>query len=93
VTADRLSIRVEGRVQGVGFRFFTQDTADRLAVTGWVRNTPDGAVEAEAQASAEILQNFVDALLKGPPLGRVSRLNQQPREPRSDSCEFRIRYR
>jgi acylphosphatase len=90
---ERLAIRVEGRVQGVGFRFFTQDVAKRLGVSGWVRNTPDGAVEAEAQADTDTLEAFVNALLQGPPLSRVSRLDKRPCEPRSEACEFRIRYR
>jgi acylphosphatase len=101
VTVERLAIRVEGRVQGVGFRFFTQDTAQRLGVSGWVRNTADGAVEAEAQASPEQLCEFVGALRKGPPIGHVTRLTQRPCGVGKNSMEsgatspldFRIRYR
>ena len=46
-------IVVSGRVQGVGFRYFTQDTALREGVTGWVRNLPDGRVEAHVEGEIE----------------------------------------
>lgn len=57
---------VGGRVQGVGFRYFTQRTAVRLGLTGWVRNLPDGGVEVEAQGSREVLTSFESALRQGP---------------------------
>ena len=44
---------ITGRVQGVGFRYFTQDAALREGVTGWVRNLPDGRVEALVEGDAE----------------------------------------
>jgi len=65
---------VSGRVQGVGFRQFTAEKAQRLNLSGWVRNLPDGNVEAEAQASAEALDAFEKFLRQGPSYGRVDRL-------------------
>ena len=57
---------VGGRVQGVGFRWFTERTAARLGLAGWVRNLPDGRVEAEAQGALESLTAFESALRQGP---------------------------
>jgi acylphosphatase len=57
---------IEGRVQGVGFRFFAQRTAARLGLLGWVRNLPDGGVEAEAQGDPDSLTAFESALRRGP---------------------------
>ncbi len=51
----RVRVIVRGRVQGVAFRAFTADEARRAGVAGWVRNRPDGSVEAVAQATAERL--------------------------------------
>lgn len=62
---------ITGRVQGVGFRQFTAHCAEELQLSGWVRNLPDGSVEAEAQGSLERLQSLEERLRQGPPLARV----------------------
>ncbi|HRP67954.1 MAG TPA: acylphosphatase [Turneriella sp.] len=62
---------ISGKVQGVGFRQFTQQTAQKLNIAGWVRNLPDGRVETEAEGDAVQLEAFEKALREGPPLGRV----------------------
>jgi acylphosphatase len=67
----RFAITVSGRVQGVGYRYFTKDVADSLNIWGWVRNNPDGTVECEAQGEEEDLKEFIEKLKKGPPLSRV----------------------
>ena len=53
---------LEGRVQGVGFRFFTQRRATALGLRGWVRNLPDGTVEAEAWGPSAALAEFKEQL-------------------------------
>ena len=63
---------VSGRVQGVGFRFFAQHEADRLGITGYVRNLPDGRVEVVATGSHEQLAQFRSQLEKGPRFSSVS---------------------
>ncbi len=62
----RLLLRVKGRVQGVGFRFATRDEASRLALGGWVRNTPDGDVEVIAEGPTAMLQRFASWCRVGP---------------------------
>ena len=62
---------VSGRVQGVGFRFFAQDVAQREGLTGLVRNLPDGRVEAIAEGDDESLRRFEAALWRGPSHARV----------------------
>src|SRR5215475_14322378 len=57
---------VSGLVQGVGYRYFTQDAAERLHLTGYVRNLRDGRVEAYAIGTAEQLSRLRNALEKGP---------------------------
>ena len=66
---------VNGRVQGVGFRWFTKDVAMREGVTGWVRNLPDGRVEALIEGDAEAIARVEQALHTGPPGARVQSVN------------------
>ena len=65
------SIRVTGRVQGVGFRYHTRNKALELGIEGFVMNIPGGSVYMEAQAEEEILNEFVDWCRKGPTFARV----------------------
>jgi acylphosphatase len=63
---DQRGYRITGRVQGVGFRWWTRETASRLGVSGSVRNAADGSVEIVAAGPAEVLARFEDALRAGP---------------------------
>jgi len=68
--AQRLVIR--GRVQGVGYRDAAVQAAFEFGVCGWVRNRPDGSVEALAQGEPEALERFAAWCRRGPPLARVA---------------------
>jgi hydrogenase maturation protein HypF len=77
----RTSIRVEGVVQGVGFRPFVYSLATRLGLAGWVGNDVDG-VFAEVEGPAEHIRDFLAALQRdAPPLARVERVSAQPMNP------------
>jgi acylphosphatase len=77
---------VSGRVQGVCFRGFTKQQAIALGLTGWVRNLPDGQVEAKAFGTPEQLIAFADKLRAGPAMARVSAvtLEEIPLESHAD---------
>ena len=62
---------ITGRVQGVGFRYFAQEAAVREGVTGWVRNLPDGRVEAYVEGECEVTTRVERALRHGPRGARV----------------------
>jgi acylphosphatase len=62
---------IRGRVQGVGYRYFAQGAAERLGVTGFVRNLPSGDVEVHAEAGTATLQLFRQELERGPRMARV----------------------
>ena len=62
---------IQGRVQGVWFRESMRREAERLGVTGWVRNTPDGAVEAVVQGPAEAVDALIEWARSGPSMARV----------------------
>ncbi len=59
-------VRITGRVQGVGFRAWTQMEARRLGLNGWVRNRPGGVVEAVIAGSEEAVSAMLDAFMSGP---------------------------
>lgn len=70
----QLRLFVEGRVQGVGFRYHTRNEALRLGLCGWVRNLRDGRVEILAQGDAQSLNAFRQWCAKGPAHAQVSKL-------------------
>jgi acylphosphatase len=65
---------VRGRVQGVGYRYFTQRVAQRLGVNGFVRNLPNGDVEVHAEASGSTLNAFKQELERGPRISLVTEI-------------------
>ncbi|MBI4459955.1 MAG: acylphosphatase [Acidobacteria bacterium] len=69
---------VEGRVQGVGFRFFVERIASEFGLRGYVRNRRDGRVEVYAIGEEEILKRLREELRAGPPGSRVSSVEEQP---------------
>ena len=73
----RVSVVVHGRVQGVAFRHYTCRRAGELKVTGWVRNLPDGAVEALFEGDDGAVADLVEWCRSGPPAARVDRIDVQ----------------
>lgn len=85
-------IIVYGSVQGVNFRYFTQMTAVRLELVGWVRNLPDETVEIWAEGAPEALERFILFVNEGPPAAQVDRLAVEWLTPQENYASFRIRY-
>ena len=71
---------VSGRVQGVGFRWFTQDAAQREGANGWVRNLPDGRVEALIEGDSESFTRVERAIRSGPRGARVEQVDVDDQE-------------
>ncbi|WP_416673276.1 acylphosphatase [Egbenema bharatensis] len=67
----RVHVFISGRVQGVGYRFSTQDMAVLLKINGWVRNLRDGRVEAVFEGSQEKVDEMLRWCRKGPPAANV----------------------
>jgi acylphosphatase len=72
---------IRGRVQGVGFRWWTAGRARDLRLDGWVRNRSDGTVEAVFRGPAGRLAEMLEACRQGPPAGRVTTLEEFAAEP------------
>jgi len=68
-------IVIHGRVQGVGFRAFVEDTAERLGLAGWVRNRRDGSVEAVFAGPEATVTDAIEACRRGPRSARVTSLD------------------
>lgn len=84
---------IVGRVQGVAFRYFTQQAARRLGLSGWVRNRADGTVELEASGPAESLVQLEEMLWQGPRMARVDGVEKRPLDPATGPPKgFEIRY-
>jgi acylphosphatase len=71
---DRLHVRISGRVQGVGFRWFVREEARRLGLSGWVTNLPSGEVEVKAGGERSSLERLRRALQVGPAGAGVERV-------------------
>ena len=63
----RAHVLISGRVQGVGYRYATVDTARQLGLTGWVRNLPESRVEAVFEGTREVVDDMVRWCHSGPP--------------------------
>lgn len=83
---------ISGRVQGVGFRHFTVKAARGLGVAGWVRNLPDGRVEAVAEGDPGALASFRGMIAQGPPGAVVSGLETAEIEPNGAFEGFKVRF-
>ncbi|MFA6111192.1 MAG: acylphosphatase [Candidatus Latescibacterota bacterium] len=85
-------VRVSGRVQGVGYRYFAQRQATSLGLAGYVRNLPDGEVEVVAQGERSALDSLVEELRRGPPSGVVRHCAVEPWESGESFTAFIIRH-
>ena len=75
-------VLVSGRVQGVGFRWYTRSKALELGLAGWVANLPDGRVEAWIEGESAALESMLAWLAHGPPSARVTNVESVAHEPR-----------
>lgn len=84
-------VRVTGRVQGVFFRAWTRDEAQTLRVTGWVRNCPDGSVEAQLEGREEAVEELIDLMREGPPDATVENVTVEEADEEG-SGTFSVRH-
>lgn len=88
----RAHIFVSGKVHGVFFRAHTAERARELGITGWVRNWPDGRVEAVFEGEKEKVKEMVEWTKKGPPVARVNNIDIEWQEYQGEFENFEIRY-
>lgn len=90
--AARLHVIVQGVVQGVNFRYYTQRQADVLGVNGWVANRWDGTVEVVAEGPRAALDALLDWLHHGPPSAQVDEAHADWEPATGEFDGFRVRY-
>jgi acylphosphatase len=84
------TFRIEGRVQGVGYRWWAVGAARRLGLCGWVRNRRDGSVELLAIGDAEAIDRLAELCREGPPAAAVTAVSRTPaQDDGSESFEER----
>lgn len=88
----RAHVVVQGLVQGVWFRASTRDEAVRIGVGGWVRNLPDGSVEALFEGEAKKVEAIVGWCHRGPSGARVSRVDITWEPYKNEFASFDVRY-
>ena len=75
------SVTVTGRVQGVGYRAWTDETARGLGLSGWVRNEADGSVRAVVSGHADAVAKMLEAMEEGPRWARVATVRAEASDP------------
>ncbi|MCU0436132.1 MAG: acylphosphatase [Bacteroidia bacterium] len=88
----RFSLTISGKVQGVFYRKSAAAEAQRIGLTGFVKNLPDGSVYAQAQGTDEQLEEFVNWCKRGPDRARVEKVDVLEIELITDEKIFGIRY-
>lgn len=88
----RVVTRIEGLVQGVYFRDYAQKEARSLELSGWVRNRPDGTVEAVLEGEAEKVEQMIAWLHLGSPQAEIRKVQVTEEQPLDDKTAFAIRY-
>lgn len=84
-------MQFSGRVQGVGYRYFALHKANEFHILGWVRNTPDGKVEIEAEGNSQNLENFIEWMKIGPARAIVQTFSVSEITPLRHFTNFVIR--
>lgn len=88
----RVHVWVSGHVQGVSFRFYTRDLANQFGVNGWIKNLPDGRLEAVFEGEETEVNRIVEFCRKGPGGAHVTDVNIQNEQFLSEFKKFDIAF-
>ena len=88
---ERAHVYVAGQVQGVFFRDSTREKAEQLGLTGWVKNLPDGRVEALFEGPSERIREMIRWCEQGPPHAEVENVDTQFEVSEGDLTSFEVR--
>ena len=85
-------LRIHGKVQGVGYRFFATRVARRLGLKGHIQNLRDGTVEAMVEGEGSAIDEWIEELREGPRFAEVSRIDQEKRDYRGTFGDFDVKF-
>jgi acylphosphatase len=88
----RKHLYISGHVQGVGFRWYTNQQANNLEITGWVKNLNDGRVEAVLVGDKLKVNKMIDLIKQGSPLSEVEDLEIIDEEFQDEFSKFKVKY-
>lgn len=85
-------VKIHGKVQGVGYRFFATRIARRLGLKGYIQNLRDGSVEAGVEGEADAISEWIEELREGPRYAEVSRIDQERKEFQGKFGDFDVKF-
>ena len=85
-------IRIHGKVQGVGYRFFATRVARRLGLKGWIQNNRDGTVEAMVEGEKSAIDEWIEELKEGPRYAEVTRIDQEAKDFSGRLPDFDVKF-
>lgn len=88
----RVHLDISGRVQGVNYRYAARNEANKLGLTGWVRNLSDGRVEAVVEGDEKMVDQFINWCYVGPPWAKVTKISVQKGVAKGEFPWFEIAY-
>jgi acylphosphatase len=85
-------IRIHGKVQGVGYRFFATRVARRLGLKGFIQNNRDGTVEATVEGEKTAIDEWIEELKEGPRYAEVTKIDQDTRDFSGKLPDFDVKF-
>lgn len=86
------AIKVHGKVQGVGYRFYATRVARRLGLKGWIRNLRDGTVDAIVEGESDAIDEWIEEIREGPRYAEVTKIEQESKSYQGKFGEFDVKF-
>lgn len=85
-------IKIHGKVQGVGYRFYATRVARRLGLKGWIQNLRDGSVESIVEGEPQKIDEWITEIKEGPRYAEVVRIDQERRDSAGPLGDFDVKF-
>ncbi|MFZ2492355.1 MAG: acylphosphatase [Thermoanaerobaculia bacterium] len=85
-------IRIHGKVQGVGYRFYATRVARRMGLKGWIQNNRDGSVETLVEGEQKAIDDWIEELKEGPRYAEVTRIDQETKDFTGRLGDFDVKF-